>query len=86
MANEAAQDTIAKAIEETLEARPSEHPGDAVHLQELVEHRQRAQAFFQAFSDSIRPVHTSLERRAFVNELLLRAQENQLFDPTQEPR
>ena len=75
MANEATQDPIAKSA-----ARP--HPARV----ELAEHQQRAQAFFQSFGDSIRPVHVGEERRAFVKEMLLRAQEAQLFDPTQEPR
>ena len=82
MANEAASNTIAKAIVDVLEARPAPHPARV----ELAEHQQRAQAFFQSFGDSIRPVHVGEERRAFVKEMLLRAQEAQLFDPTQEPR
>lgn len=83
MANEAASNTIAKAIVDVLEPRPTtSHPARV----ELAEHQQRAQAFFQSFGDSIRPVHVGEERRAFVKEMLLRAQEAQLFDPTQEPK
>lgn len=45
--------------------------------------KARAQSFFQGLADSTRPVHCSEARRAFVTELLNRAQEAGLYAPAQ---
>lgn len=39
------------------------------------------QNFFTMYADSIKPVHASEDRRAFVRELLLRAEEAKLYHP-----
>lgn len=54
---------------------------DETCASDRAEQQAKSQAFFQTLADSIRPVHVGHERKAFVAELLLRAQEAGLYEP-----